>query len=177
MVDSLDGGALDRFVEKIKLLDEKLAPVSKRLEAIGHAFKGVNTTSIAAGSGLGTFRTHINATAMNLTNFVSVAQTAISALQPLINILHKSIGDALEWDGIEYQFGNAFGEQADEYYKKITEITDALKINKQTFMEISAMSTSMLKGFGVSSSDARTMGLGYAELTYDIWAAYNNTSP
>jgi hypothetical protein len=174
VVDSLDSGALDRFVEKIKLLDEKLAPVSKRLEAIGHAFKGVNTTSIAAGSGLGTFRTHINATAMNLTNFVSVAQTAISALQPLINILHTSIGDALEWDGIEYQFGNAFGEQADEYYKKITEITDALKINKQTFMEISAMSTSMLKGFGVSSSDARTMGLGYAELTYDIWAAYNN---
>ena len=173
-VDGMDAGSLDRFVDKIAELDKKLAPVSKKLVAIGHAFKGVNTTSIAAGKGVGTFRTHINATAMNLTNFVSVAQTAISALQPLINILHKSIGDALEWDGIEYQFGNAFGEQADEYYKKITEITDALKINKQTFMEISAMSTSMLKGFGVNSADARTMGLGYAELTYDIWAAYNN---
>lgn len=174
VVDSLDSGSIDRFVEKIKELDEKLTPVSKKLVAIGNAFKGVNTTSIAAGSGLGTFRTHINATAMNLTNFISVAQTAISALQPIINILQTAISDALEWDGIEYQFGNAFGEQADEYYKKITEITDALKINKQTFMEISAMSTSMLKGFGVNSADARTMGLGYSELTYDIWAAYNN---
>lgn len=173
-VDGMDAGSLDRFVDKIAELDKKLAPVSKKLVAIGNAFKGVNTTSIAAGSGLGTFRTHINATAMNLTNFISVAQTAISALQPLINVLQTAIGDALEWDGIEYQFGNAFGEQADEYYKKITEITDALKINKQTFMEISAMSTSMLKGFGVNSADARTMGLGYAELTYDIWAAYNN---
>jgi hypothetical protein len=174
VVDSLDGGSIDRFVAKIKELDEKLTPVSKKLVAIGHAFKGVNTSAISAGKGVGTFRTSINATALNLTNFISVAQSAIAALQPLIRILHTSIGDALEWDGIEYQFGNAFGEQADEYYQKITQITDALKINKQTFMEISAMSTSMLKGFGVSSSDARTMGLGYAELTYDIWAAYNN---
>ena len=41
-------------------------------------------------------------------------------------------------------------------------------------MENSAMATSMLKGFGVNSSDAREMGLGYTELAYDVWAAYNN---
>lgn len=174
VVDSLDGGSIDRFVAKIKELDEKLTPVSKKLVAIGHAFKGVNTSAISAGKGVGTFRTSINATALNLTNFISVAQSAIAAMQPIINFFAKPIKDALEWDGIEYQFGNAFGEQADIYYQKITEITDALGINKQTFMEISAMSTSMLKGFGVNSFDAREMGLGYAELAYDIWAAYGN---
>lgn len=174
VVDSLDGGSIDRFVAKIKELDEKLSPVSKKLVAIGHAFKGVNTSAISAGKGVGTFRTSINATALNLTNFISVAQSAIAAIQPIIQFFAKPIKDALEWDGIEYQFGNAFGEQADIYYQKITEITDALGINKQTFMEISAMSTSMLKGFGVNSFDAREMGLGYAELAYDIWAAYGN---
>ena len=173
-VDGMDAGSMDRFVEKIKELDEKLAPVSKKLVAIGNAFKGVNTTSIAAGKGVGTFRTKINATAMNLTNFISVAKSAIGVIRPLVYFLAEHINNAIAWDGIEYQFGNAFGEQADVYYEKITKITDALQINKQTFMENSAMATSMLKGFGVNNSDAREMGLGYTELAYDIWAAYNN---
>lgn len=174
VVDSLDGGSIDRFVAKIKELDEKLTPVSKKLVAIGHAFKGVNTSAIAAGGGVKTFRTNINATALNLTNFISVAQSAYAALQPLIHLLATTIGDAIAWDGIETQFGNAFGDQADEYYEKITRITDALLINKQAFMENSAMASSMLRGFGVNSADAREMGLGYTELAYDIWAAYNN---
>ena len=120
------------------------------------------------------FRKKVSITALNLTNFIDVAKSAYAALQPLIRLLTKTIGDAMEWDGIEYQFGNAFGEQADEYYKKITEVTEALNINKQTFMESSAMATSMLKGFGVNSVDARKMGVGYTELAYDIWAAFNN---
>lgn len=174
VVDSMDSGSIDRFVAKIKELDEKLDPVSQKLVAIGTALKGVNTSAVAAGGGLKTFRTHINATAMNLTNFVSVAQSVRATLQPIVQLLTRTISDAIAWDGIEYQFGNAFGEQADMYYEKITEITDALKINKQMFMESSAMATSMLIGFGVNRSDAREMGLGYTELAYDIWAAYNN---
>jgi hypothetical protein len=47
-------------------------------------------------------------------------------------------------------------------------------INKQAFMENSAMAASMLIGFGVDKKDAREMGLGYTQLAYDIWAAYNN---
>lgn len=173
-VDGMDAGSIDRFVDKIKVLDEKLGPVSTKLVAIGNAFKGVNLSSAAAGGGLKSFSTNINVTALNLTNFANVARDVHSTLQPIIQLLSKTIGDAIEWDGIEYQFGNAFGEQADEYYEKITEITDALKINKQMFMENSAMATSMLRGFGVNSSDAREMGLGYTELAYDVWAAYNN---
>lgn len=116
----------------------------------------------------------IDAGRLNLASMVTVVQGVISALQPLIRLLSDTISQAMEWDGIEYQFGNAFGEQADLYYEKITQITDDLSINKQTFMGNSAMSASMLVGFGVDAEDARKMGVGYTELAYDIWAAYNN---
>lgn len=174
VAQKLDSGSINRFAARIKELDDKLGPVSKKLVAIGNAFKGVNASAKTAGGGLSTFRTNINATALNITSFVSIAQSAVSALQPIIRMLSYSIGEAVSWDGIEYQFGNAFGEQADMYYEKITEISDALRINKQMFMENSAMAASMLKGFGVAATDAREMGLGYTELAYDIWAAYNN---
>lgn len=171
---AMDTQAIDRFVAKIKELDEKLEPVSAKLVAIGNAFKGVNSKALTASGGFNVFGGHVNTTTLNLQSMISVAQNVKAALQPIINLLKNTIGQAIEWDGIEYQFGNAFGEQADEYYAKITEITDALKINKQMFMENSAMAASMLKGFGVGSEDAREMGLGYTELAYDIWAAYNN---
>lgn len=174
VAQKLDSGSINRFAARIKELDDKLGPVSKKLVAIGNAFKGVNASAKTAGGGLSTFRTNINATALNITSFVSITQSAVSALQPIIRMLSYSIGEAAGWDGIEYQFGNAFGEQADMYYEKITEISDALRINKQMFMENSAMAASMLKGFGVAAPDAREMGLGYTELAYDIWAAYNN---
>lgn len=174
VVDTLDGGSIDRFVAKIRELNEKLTPVSGKLVAIGNAFNGVNTASLGAGRGMRSFREQINPTAMNLTNLISIAHSVRAALWPIIRLFTVTMRDAISWTGIETQFGNAFGEQADEYYEKITKITDALQINKQTFMENSAMAASMLKGFGVDSSDAREMGLGYTELAYDIWAAYNN---
>jgi hypothetical protein len=170
----LDEATITAFVAKVKELDEKLGPLSTKMFAVSNAFNVVNRSAVSAGGGMKSFKKDVSVAALNLTNFIDVAKSAYAALQPLIRLLTRTIGDAMEWDGIEYQFGNAFGEQADEYYQKITEISDALMINKQTFMESSAMATSMLKGFGVNSVDARKMGLGYTELAYDIWAAYNN---
>lgn len=174
VVNSMDSETIDRFVEKIKELDEKLGPVSQRLVAIGNAFKGINNKALTASGGMSVFGGQVNTTTLNLQSLISVAQNVRAALQPIINLLKYTIGEAIEWDGIEYQFGNSFGEQADEYYEKIVQITDALKINKQMFMENSAMAASMLIGFGVDRSDAREMGVGYTELAYDIWAAFNN---
>lgn len=174
VVDSLDSATIDRFVAKIKELDEKLGPVSQKLVSIGSAFKGVNSKALEASGGMSVFGGKVNTTTLNLQSLITTAQSAWATLQPIVHLLQNSIGDAIEWTGIEHQFGNAFGEQADEYYEKITNITNALKINKQMFMENSAMATSMLRGFGVNSTDARQMGLGYTELAYDIWAAFNN---
>lgn len=174
VTESLSEEAITEFVAKVKELDTKLGPLSTKMFAVSNAFNVVNSSAKSAGGGLKSFKEHVSIGALNLTNFIDVAKSAYATLQPLIRLLTRTIGDAMEWDGIEYQFGNAFGEQADEYYQKITEISDALMINKQTFMEGSAMAASMLKGFGVGSEDARKMGLGYTELAYDIWAAYNN---
>ena len=174
VTEKLDSPTINRFVAKIKELDDKLGPVSTKLIAVGSAIKDVNTTAKSASTGVGKLSNTVNATTLNISSLVTIANSFISALRPVITLLSNSISAAIEWDGIEYQFGNTFGEQADEYYEKITKITDALKLNKQTFMENSAMAASMLKGFGVNSADAREMGVGYTELAYDIWAAFNN---
>ena len=161
---------LERLSESLKKLDS----LSIKKVAIQNNFNTLSTSARSAGDGVETFGKKVNTTTLNLASMVTVIQGIKSALMPFVRLFSAAIGDAMEWDGISYQFGNAFGEQADEYAQKITEITDALQINKQTFMETSAMATSMLKGFGVGSKDAREMGLGYTELAYDIWAAYNN---
>jgi hypothetical protein len=47
-------------------------------------------------------------------------------------------------------------------------------INVQQFMQYSSVYATMLTGFGVATKDATQMALGYTELTYDIWAGYND---
>ena len=171
---SLDDDTISKFADRVKKLNDTLGPLSTKMTTVQQGFKTLNSSAKTAGSGVKELGTKVNATALNLASAVTVIRGLVSALMPLVRLFSDAIGQAMEWDGISYQFGNAFGEQADEYYEKITQITEALNINKQTFMENSAMATSMLKGFGVASSDAREMGMGYTELAYDIWAAYNN---
>ena len=171
---SLDDDTINRFADRVDKLSQKLTPLSSKMTTVQAGLRGINSSAKAAGNGVKQLGTKVNATAVNMASVVTVIQGVVHALMPLVRLFSSAIGSAMEWDGISYQFGNAFGEQADEYHQKITEITDALKINKQTFMENSAMATSMLKGFGVGSDDARKMGVGYTELAYDIWAAFNN---
>lgn len=174
VADSLDEGTIGRFAEKVKILDEKLGPLSTKMANIKSGFNAINSSARSATRSVSDFGEGVNTTTLNMASMITVAQGVIAALQPLIRIVTESVHQASQWDGIKYQFGNAFGEQADEYYQKITKITEALDINKQSFMENSAMAASMLIGFGVDRADAREMGLGYTELAYDIWAAFNN---
>ena len=171
---SLDDDAITKFSDRVKKLTESLEPLSTKMTTVQAGLRSLNSTAKTAGSGMKELDRKVNTTTLNLASAITVLRGLVSALMPVVRLFSSAIGQAMEWDGISYQFGNAFGEQADEYYEKITQITDALEINKQTFMENSALAASMLKGFGVASSDAREMGLGYTELAYDIWAAYNN---
>jgi hypothetical protein len=171
---SLDDDTIGKFADRVKKLNDTLGPLSTKMTTVQAGLRGVNSAAKTAGSGVKELGTKINATALNLASIITVLRGVVSALMPLVRLFSDAIGQAMEWDGISYQFGNAFGEQADEYYEQITRITEALNINKQTFMENSSLAASMLKGFGVGSEDARKMGVGYTELAYDIWAAYNN---
>jgi hypothetical protein len=173
-VDEMDAGSLDRFVDKIAELDKKLGPVSKRLEAIGHAFKGVHTTSVDAGKGVGTFSTKISASLMNLSNFANVVRDVYDVLQPVIHLISTAITKAIEWEGIAARFGRGFGDQAGEVYAKVQQLNEGMGLNSQQFMQYSSVYATMLQGYGVAAEDAQKMALGYTELTYDIWAGYND---
>ena len=174
VTESLDDATISRFAAKVELLTQKLGPLSEKMTSIKAGFSSINSAARTTTVNIDKLGDQVNVTTLNFANMVTSIQGVVSAFQPLIQLLIYSIKSAMEWDGIKYQFGNAFGDQADEYYEKITKITDALYINKQAFMENSAMATSMLVGFGVDKTDAREMGVGYTELAYDIWAAFNN---
>ena len=174
VTESLDDDTIAKFAEKVKLLDKNLAPLSEKMSTIKTGFNAINTSAKKAEKSIDDFGDGVNATTLNLSSFIHIAQTVIQAVTTLVQKLGEYVHQAAQWDGVKYQFGNAFGEQADIYYEKITKITEALNINKQAFMENSAMAASMLIGFGVDKKDAREMGLGYTQLAYDIWAAYNN---
>lgn len=170
----LDEGTIDAFASKVKKLSEVITPLSGKLTTVAAGFSAIGREARHAGSGVSNMSGHLDASAVSLHSYIHIVQTVINALSGVVRLLESAIASAMEWDGIEYQFGNAFGEEADKYYAEITKITDALSINKQMFMENSAMASSMLIGFGVDAKDARKMGVGYTELAYDIWAAYNN---
>ena len=170
----LDDTKIAAFAERVKKLNETLGPLSEKMATIKTGFSAINTGANRASVSVKKFDHGIHTSTLNMSSFIEVARTAAQSMMGLVQQFVEFISAAIEWDGIKAQFGNAFGDQADEYYEKITRITDALRINKQAFMENSAMAASMLTGFGVNKEDAREMGLGYTELAYDIWAAYNN---
>ena len=174
VTDELSDEKIDAFADRVAKLNAKLAPLSATMTTVQAGLRGLNASFRQTGNSAKQMGSGVNTARLNLASLVTVVQGAIAAIQPIVRLLASTISQAMEWDGIEYQFGNAFGEQADMYYEKITQISDALSINKQTFMGNSAMATSMLVGFGVTPEDARKMGVGYTELAYDIWAAYNN---
>ena len=174
VTESLDDETIAAFAAKVSKLNDELGPLSQKMTTIAAGFKAINSNAKTAANSVDSLGDEVNATALNMSSFITIIQGAAQAMAGLVQRMAEYIHMASQWDGIEYQFGNTFGEQADMYYEKITEITEALNINKQAFMENAAMAGSMLIGFGVKAEDARTMGLGYTELAYDIWAAFNN---
>jgi hypothetical protein len=172
--NGLDTESIDKFVDRIKELDEKLEPVSKKLVAIGNAFKGVNSKALEASGGFSVFGGKVNTTTLNMQNLITIAKDAWSALQPVINLLKNTIGQAIEWEGIAQRFGRGFGAQAEDVYSWVQRLNKEMGINVQQFMQYSSTYATMLTGFGVASKDASKMALGYMELTYDIWAGYND---
>jgi len=174
VTENLSDETITKFTQRIELLTRKLSPLSEKMATIKSGFNAINSSAKSATRSVDKFSDEVDTSALNVSNYATLIESVVNVLQSLITKMSEYIHMASQWDGIEYQFGNAFGEQADLYYDKITKITDALDINKQMFMENSAMATSMLIGFEVDTADAREMGLGYTELAYDIWAAFNN---
>ena len=174
VTNDLDETKIKNFAAQVKKVADALGPLSQKMATIKEGFRGLNTVVKQTNRSLEQTNDEVHTGLFNFANFTNVMSSVVGVIQQVAQGFANILHGAMQWDGVKYQFGNAFGDQADIYYEKITEMTDALRINKQAFMENSAMAASMLIGFGVDKSDAREMGLGYTQLAYDIWAAFNN---
>ena len=171
---SLDDETIKAFADRVELVVQKLTPLSAKMTTIQAGFKAINAKATKAGAGVNKFGGKLNASAINMSSFIHIMQSVVRWLDRAIDGFKKIISDSIEWDGIAQRFGRGFGDQAQEAYEWIQRLNEEMGINTQQFMQYSSVYATMLKGFGVANKDSAKMALGYMELTYDIWAGYND---
>lgn len=171
---SLSDEAIDAFAEKVKRLDDVLSPVSQKMTTLSAGFKGLNTAVKQTNKSLAETNKEVNTGMFNFSNFTNVLSAGVHVIQQVVQGFADIIDSATQWDGIAARFGKGFGSQAQETYEWIQRLNEEMGINVQQFMQYSSIYATMLTGFGVANEDASKMALGYAELTYDIWAGYND---
>ena len=185
---ALNTATLDAFKKKMQELSVALAPLATQLNAVGTAFgklpakiqqivSGTNKMATAtkkAANAQKTHRTALDATNINMAALIANVQSYIGAMQQVIQTVKTFMSQAIEWDGVQARFGRAFGDNAQESLEWVEKLSEGLMINKQEFMQYSSLFAEMLAGFGVNQKDAGKMAIGYTELAYDIWAAYND---
>ena len=174
VTNSLDETVIGEFAAKIAVLNEKLAPLSAKMTSIKEGFNAINSGARKAGKGVEEFSGDIDASALNMSSFIEIAQAVIDVFQGLVTKFVEITDQAIQWDGISARFGRGFAGSASETYAWIQRLNEEMGINIQEFMKYSSVYSTMLTGFGVASKDAGKMALGYMELTYDIWAGYND---
>lgn len=174
VTEALDDDTIAAFAEKIELLNEKLGPLSQKMTSIKAGFSAINTGARKAASGVQELDHGIDTTSLNAASFIDVLTNLATAFQTAVQWFSAFVGEAIEWDGIAARFGRGFGAQAQETYEWIQRLNEEMGINIQQFMQYSSIYATMLTGFGVANKDATKMALGYTELTYDIWAGYND---
>jgi hypothetical protein len=171
---NLDDTSIKNFTDRVAVLNEKLGPLSTKMATIKSGFSAINSNARAAASGVKEFSEDVDTSALNLSNFIDIVRTAIDVVQNLVQQFTEFISQAIEWDGISARFGRGFAGEASETYAWIQRLNEEMGINIQEFMKYSSVYSTMLTGFGVAAEDAGKMALGYMELTYDIWAGYND---
>lgn len=174
VVDNLDDKKIEAFAKKVERLSNVLLPLSQKMTTIQAGLRGINTAARSAGSGVQNMGSNLNTASVNMSSFMYISQNVLGILTRIAQSMANYIGQAIEWDGISARFGRGFGESAKETYEWIQRLNKEMGINVQQFMQYSSIYATMLTGFGVTAKDAGKMALGYAELTYDIWAGYND---
>ena len=174
VTEALDDDTIERFAQRVELISQQLGPLSEKMSTIKAGFHAINSRARKAGDGVKHFSNKLNASSINLSSYIHILQSAVQWMQKAVDKVQKFIAEAIEWDGISQRFGRGFGDQASETYAWIQRLNNEMGINTQQFMQYSSVYATMLKGFGVANKDSAKMALGYMELTYDIWAGYND---
>ena len=174
VTQTLDDETIRVFGERVELVRQKLTPLSGKMTTIQAGFSAINSKARKAEGGVKKFNNRLNASVINMASFIHILQSAVRGMQRVVDKFQNFIKDASEWEGISARFGRGFGPQAQETYEWIQKLNQEMGINTQQFMQYSSTYATMLKGFGVAQADASKMALGYMELTYDIWAGFND---
>ena len=188
ITSSLNPQVIDEFGDKIEKLAAKLAPLATQIDKVGNGFAklpsqvsktvtATNRMEQATERATKANKKHdksLNAKSINLMSTIQNLQEYAQAIHFVADGIGNIMDDAMQWDGIQFRFGRAFGEDAEEVLEYSEKITEKLGINQQQFMQYSSMYGSLLSGFGMAQEQVTTISVGLAELSYDIWAAYND---
>ena len=166
--------ALDPLATKINQVSAGFAKLPSQVSKTVTATNKMATSSEKAAKSQGKLGDSLDNTHINLAAIISNLQSYYHAIMQVARAIGTTVAQAIEWDGVQARFGRAFGEYAEETLSHIDRISDALKINKQEFMQYSSLFNEMLTGYGINRADASKMAVGYTELAYDIWAAFND---
>lgn len=179
LIDELEKADVDKFTRQMKELAAAMKPFADEMQKVSNGFSAFPSRIQRLIASTDRYNNSVN----RATTGTKAWSNALTGIK-LSTVLYASnrIGAALagymyqasEWEGIMYRFGRAFGKEAEEKYKWINRLNAELQINVQQFMQYASIYGTMLKGFGVAQKDAAAMAMNYTELTYDIWAGYND---
>lgn len=181
VMKDLNNSDFTQFVTRIRALSNALTPLATKLDRIGTAFSKLpaRVSQVVTATNRMTKATVAHGDALNHQSINLLA--AYENLQNYLSILHfvgdafaAVMADAIEWDGIQFRFGRAFGEDAEMVLDYAEKVSEELRINQQQFMQYSSLYASLLSGFGMAQKEVTTISVGLTELSYDIWAAYND---
>lgn len=179
VIEDLEAADIDKFTQQMKDLAAAMKPFADEMQKVSNGFSAFpskiqrlvastdryNGSVKRAASGTQAWGTALKGIKIS---------TVVYASRRIGKALADFMYDASEWEGIMYRFGRAFGEAAQESYEWIKRLNNEMQINTQQFMQYSSIYGTMLKGYGVATEDAAKMAMNYTELTYDIWAGYND---
>lgn len=181
ITSKLDANTIDEFRKKMEKLADALAPLATRITEVSKGFSklpGRVSSAVTATNRMASASKNAKAgfdmSSMGLFAMIQNYESLISVVNQAIQAVSNMLSQAIEWDGIQFRFGRAFGEDAEETYAWIQKINDALGINIQEFMQYSSLYGSLLSGFGMEQKKITAISVGLTELSYDIWAAYND---
>lgn len=188
VVKALNPAEIEAFASAMEKLADGLAPLASKIDTISKGFSklpsnvskcvaAVKRLDSANRSGAKSAKDHgeaLNNQSFNLLAAYENLSNVFSMMHGIQDGFAKLMNDAIQWDGIQFRFGRAFAEDAEEVLEYVRRVSDELRINMQQFMQYSSMYGSLLSGFGMAQKQVTTISVGLTELSYDIWAAYND---
>lgn len=172
ITEKLTPEVLSDFADRVQRVSEAVTPLSTKMTAVKAGFQAINGPIRQASESTKDFSSAISN--INVAAIISNLKTGYYFIRRILEGVMKLTDDVVDFDGIVERFKRGFGDTAGEAYSWIQRLNKEMGLNVQQFMQYTSIFAQMLEGLGVAQKDATQMAIGYSELSYDIWAAYND---